>query len=93
MRPMSATATYPDLLARVQDLVATSDRVPVVAISGHGGSGKSTLAGRLGADLGLEPDQVVPTDCFYAATCGPAPMAKSISVTAGTSDTIRPGGA
>jgi uridine kinase len=69
---MSATATYPDLLARVQDLVATSDRVPVVAISGHGGSGKSTLAGRLGADLGLEPDQVVPTDCFYAATCGPA---------------------
>lgn len=72
MPPMSADATYPDLLARVQDLVATSNRVPVVAISGHGGSGKSTLAGRLGADLGLEPDQVVPTDCFYAVTCGPA---------------------
>ena len=65
------TATYDDLLARVRAMVASSDRVPVVGISGHGGAGKSTLAARLGADLGLEPDQVVPTDCFYATTCGP----------------------
>ena len=65
------TSTYDDLLARVRALVASSDRVPVVGISGHGGSGKSTLAARLGPDLGLEPDQVVPTDCFYATTCGP----------------------
>ena len=69
---MTTTTTYDDLLARVRDLIATiTDRIPVVGISGHGGSGKSTLAARLGADLGLEPDQVVPTDCFYAVTCGP----------------------
>ena len=68
---MPNPTTYDDLLARVRDLIATTDRVPVVGISGHGGSGKSTLAARLGADLGLEPDQVVPTDCFYATTCGP----------------------
>ena len=43
----------------------------MIGISGHGGSGKSTLAERLGADLGLAGDQVVPTDCFYATTCGP----------------------
>lgn len=69
---MPTTTTYDDLLARVRDLIVTSeDRIPVVAITGHGGSGKSTLAERLGADLGLEPDQVVSTDAFYAATCGP----------------------
>jgi len=68
---MPTPTTYDDLLARVRELVATTDGVPVVAVSGHGGSGKSTLAAELGADLGLEPDQVVPTDCFYAPTCGP----------------------
>ena len=68
---MSTPTTYDDLLARVRTLIAAGDRIPVVAITGHGGSGKSTLAARLGADLGLEPDQVVPTDCFYATTCGP----------------------
>lgn len=68
---MATLMTYDDLLARVRTLIATSDRIPVVGITGHGGAGKSTLAGRLGADLGLEPDQVVPTDCFYATTCGP----------------------
>ena len=71
MDAMPNPTTYDDLLARVRDLIATTDRVPVVGISGHGGSGKSTLAARLGADLGIEPDQVVPTDCFYATTCGP----------------------
>ncbi len=69
---MPTPTTYDDVLARVRGLAATSDRIPVVGITGHGGSGKSTLATRLGADLGLEPDQVVPTDCFYATTCGPA---------------------
>ena len=68
---MPTPTTYDDLLARVRELIATTDRVPVVGISGHGGAGKSTLATRLGADLGLDPDQVVPTDCFYATTCGP----------------------
>lgn len=63
--------TYDDLLARVRALAETSEAVPVVGISGHGGAGKSTLAARLGADLGLHGDQVVPTDCFYAPTCGP----------------------
>lgn len=64
-------ATYDDLLARVRALAETSEAVPVVGISGHGGAGKSTLAARLGADLRLHEDQVVPTDCFYAPTCGP----------------------
>jgi uridine kinase len=69
---MSTPAAYDDLLARVRDLIATTDdRIPVVGISGHGGAGKSTLAARLGADLGLEEDQVVGTDAFYATTCGP----------------------
>ncbi|RYC10401.1 hypothetical protein [Nocardioides zhouii] len=64
--------TYDDLLARVRDLVATTeDRAPVVGVSGHGGAGKSTLAERLAADLGLAPEQVVATDAFYAVTCGP----------------------
>lgn len=68
---MSTTATYDDLLVLVRTLVETSEAVPVVGISGHGGAGKSTLAGRLAADLGIHEDQVVPTDCFYAPTCGP----------------------
>lgn len=68
---MPSPTTYDDLLARVRTLVASGERVPVVAISGHGGAGKSTLAERLGADLGLDPDQVVGTDALYAATCGP----------------------
>ena len=68
---MGTMTTYGDLLARTRSLIATMDRVPVVGITGHGGAGKSTLASRLGADLGLEAGQVVPTDCFYAATCGP----------------------
>ena len=45
--------------------------LPVVGITGHGGSYKSTLATTLGADLGPEPNQVVPTDCFYTTKCGP----------------------
>jgi uridine kinase len=68
---MATPTTYDDLLARVRALTTTADRVPVVGISGHGGAGKSTLARALGADLGLEPDQVIPTDCFYATSCGP----------------------
>ncbi len=68
---MPIPATYDDLLARVRALIASSDRIPVVAITGHGGSGKSTLAERLGADLGLDEDQVVATDAFFATTCGP----------------------
>lgn len=64
-------ATYDDLLARTRVLIETTGRVPVVGISGHGGAGKSTLALRLAADLGLVEDQVVATDAFYAATCGP----------------------
>ena len=68
---MSTRATYDDLLAQARGLVATSERIPVIGISGHGGAGKSTLAVTLGADLGLTEDQVVPTDCFYATTCGP----------------------
>ena len=67
-----STTTYDDLLARVRALIATTeDRIPVVGITGHGGAGKSTLAERLGADLGVEPEQVVATDAFYATTCGP----------------------
>ena len=68
---MSTPTTYDDLLARVRTLSTTGDRIPVVAITGHGGAGKSTLAARLAADLGLDPDQVVATDEFYATSCGP----------------------
>ena len=68
---MATQTTYDDLLARIRALITTSDRVPVVGISGHGGAGKSTLAEALGADLGLDPDQVVSTDWFHATTCGP----------------------
>ena len=69
---MPTTTTYDDLLARVHALIAsTHDRVPLIGITGHGGAGKSTLAAKLAADLGLVPDQVVATDEFYAATCGP----------------------
>lgn len=68
---MTRPTTYQDLLTRTRALIATSDRVPVVGISGHGGSGKSTQSEQLGSDLGLTPDQVVPTDCFYATACGP----------------------
>lgn len=68
---MNRVGTYQDVLARTRSLIATSDRIPVVGISGHGGSGKSTLSERLGSDLGVTPDQVVPTDCFYATSCGP----------------------
>lgn len=68
---MSRPATYLDLSTRVRALLATGGRVPVVGISGHGGSGKTTLSERLAADLGLSADQVVPTDCFYATSCGP----------------------
>ena len=42
---MAISTTYDDLLARARALVATTDRIPVIGISGHGGSGKSTLAG------------------------------------------------
>ena len=68
---MPAPSTYDELLQRLRTLMATTEHVPVVAISGHGGAGKSTLAESLAEDLGLTEDQVVPTDCFYAATCGP----------------------
>lgn len=68
---MGSRATYDQLLVTVRALMRVADRIPVVAISGHGGSGKSTLAERLGADLGVDRDQVVSTDCFYATTCGP----------------------
>src|SRR5512139_1564477 len=68
---MGILTTYEDLLAHVRALISSTDRIPVIGISGHGGAGKSTLAARLGADLGLVEDQVVPTDCFYATTCGP----------------------
>lgn len=68
---MSTLTTYDDLLARVRTLIATSEQIPVVGITGHGGAGKSTLAARLGADLGLEPDQVIGTDELHAPTCGP----------------------
>lgn len=68
---MNRTTAYQDLLTRIRALIATSDRVPIVGISGHGGSGKSTLSERLATDLGLSPDQVIPTDCFYATSCGP----------------------
>ena len=68
---MSTPTTYDVLLARTRSLVATTERIPVVGITGHGGAGKSTLATRLGVDLGLHPDQVVATDAFYATTCGP----------------------
>lgn len=71
MAAMATPTTYDDLLARVRALMTTGDRVPVVGISGHGGAGKSTLALALGADLGLEPEQVVSTDWCYATTCGP----------------------
>lgn len=69
---MATETTYDDLLARVRALRATSERVPVVGISGHGGAGKSTLAARLARDLGLTPDQVVGTDSCHSATCAPA---------------------
>ncbi|QBX54652.1 hypothetical protein EXE58_03675 [Nocardioides seonyuensis] len=69
---MSTEMTYDELLQRVRSLMTTTAHIPVVAISGHGGAGKSTLAEALAADLGLTEDQVVPTDCFYATTCGPA---------------------
>lgn len=68
---MGTEATYDDLLARTRALVEATESVPVVGISGHGGAGKSTLALRLAADLGVVEDQVVATDAFYAATCGP----------------------
>lgn len=69
---MSTEATYDDLLARTRALIgASGGRVPVVGISGHGGAGKSTLALRLASDLGIDEDQVVATDAFYATTCGP----------------------
>jgi hypothetical protein len=71
-RTMGTLTTYDDLLAHAQALIATTDRIPVIGISGHGGSGRSTLAERLGADLGLAGDQVVPTDCFYATTSSPS---------------------
>jgi len=68
---MPGPTTYDALLARICALISTNGQIPVIGITGHGGSGKSTLAARLGADLGLEPDQVVATDGFYATTCGP----------------------
>jgi uridine kinase len=68
---MERIGTYEALLTRIRSLIATTDHIPVVGISGHGGSGKSTLSERLGFDLGVTPDQVVPTDCFYATSCGP----------------------
>ena len=68
---MAMLTTYDDLRAQAQALMTSNEYIPVIGISGHGGSGKSTLAARLGADLGLAGDQVVATDCFYAATCGP----------------------
>ena len=67
---MPDPTTYDELLRRVRHLTAAGGKIPVVGITGHGGSGKSTLAAALGADLGLDPGQVVPTDCFYATTCG-----------------------
>lgn len=66
------SSTYDDLLARASLLVAELGRPPVIAISGHGGAGKSTLAGRLVTDLGGLPEQVIGTDCFFAAGAGPA---------------------
>ena len=68
---MTTETTYDDLLARVRTLAASSERVPVVGISGHGGAGKSTLAETLAQDLGLAPDQVVGLDGLHATTCGP----------------------
>ena len=68
---MNRPTTYQDLLTRTRALIMAGDRVPIVGIGGHGGSGKSTLAERLGSDLGLGPDQIVPTNCFYATSCGP----------------------
>lgn len=72
---MATTTTYDDLLARVRALAevvaGTGDRVPVVGIGGHGGAGKSTLAERLAGDLGFGHGQVVGTDSFHAAACGP----------------------
>lgn len=68
--PHPAPATYDDLRARIARLMASMDRPPVVGISGHGGAGKSTLAARLMTELGGDPQQVIPTDRFYAAGVG-----------------------
>ncbi|WP_309647879.1 DUF2087 domain-containing protein [Nocardioides sp.] len=63
--------SYHDLRGRVVGMLTGAERPPVVAISGHGGAGKSTLAARLMTDLGGTSEQVVRTDCFYAAGAGP----------------------
>ncbi len=64
-------ASYDELRVRVVDLMTSMDRAPVIGISGHGGAGKSTLAARLMSDLGGTPEQVIRTDCLYAAGAGP----------------------
>jgi uridine kinase len=68
---ITTETTYDDLLARITALVETTERIPVVGISGHGGAGKSTLATALCADLGFARELVLSIDSFKAVTCGP----------------------
>ncbi|WP_341924350.1 hypothetical protein [Nocardioides psychrotolerans] len=63
--------SYDAVRDRVARLLTGAERPPVVAISGHGGAGKSTLAAGLMTDLGGTPEQVIRTDCFFAAGAGP----------------------
>lgn len=65
-------SSYDELRARALELMTSTDRAPVIGISGHGGAGKSTLAARLMTDLGGTPEQVIRTDCFYAVEAGPS---------------------
>ena len=68
--PQPKIVTYEEVRTRTAELMRAMTRLPIVGISGHGGAGKSTLAARLVTDLGGTAEQVISTDCFYAAGAG-----------------------
>jgi pantothenate kinase len=88
---LTFVALVDDLAARVDGLVATTDRRVLIGIAGEPGAGKSTLAEALVAGLGGFPRVAhVPMDGFHLARVELVRLGRADRM--GAPDTFDPGG-